>query len=101
MSLSDYEGRSISIMEAMANGAVPVVTETSGVHEDITDGENGYIVGVGDMDALAERIAFLDCHRDRIGTMGQNAHTQIFPKCQMSRHLQYWETLLDDVRGRD
>ena len=31
LSFSDYEGRSISIMEAMANGAVPVVTATSGV----------------------------------------------------------------------
>lgn len=100
LSLSDYEGRSISIMEAMANGAVPVVTETSGVHEDITDGENGYIVGIGDMDVMAEKIAFLDCHRDRIAIMGQNAHAQISPKCQMSGHLHYWETLLDNMCGR-
>lgn len=99
LSLSDYEGRSISILEAMANGAVPVVTETSGVREDITDGENGYIVGLEDMDAMAERIAFLACHRERISVMGQNAHKRIYPKCQMGVHLRYWERLIDHKIG--
>lgn len=101
LSLSDYEGRSISIMEAMANGAVPIVTETSGVHEDITDGENGYIVPVGDIDAMADQIASLDRHRDRVSIMGQNAHDTICPKCQMRDHLQYWETLIENIAGGD
>lgn len=99
LSLSDYEGRSISIMEAMANGAVPVVTETSGVHEDIIDGKNGYIVALGDVDAMAERIDFLACHRDKINDMGQSAHKSIYPKCQMQDHLQYWEELIAHYIG--
>ncbi len=94
-SLSDYEGRSISMMEAMANGAVPVVTATSGVREDITDGENGYIVKIQDICQLAERIAFLECHRERLEIMGQKAHDEIYPKCQMRDHLHYWEKVLE------
>lgn len=95
LSLSDYEGRSISMMEAMANGAVPVVTDTSGVREDITDGENGYIAAVQDIRSLAERIAFLESHRERLEIMGKKAHDEICPKCQMRDHLRYWEAILD------
>ncbi len=94
LSLSDYEGRSISMMEAMANGAVPVVTATSGVREDITDGENGYIVEIQDIRQLAERIALLERHRDRLAIMGKKAHDEISPKCQMRNHLRYWEKIL-------
>ena len=32
---SDYEARCISKLEAMANGVVPIVTETAGMKEDI------------------------------------------------------------------
>lgn len=95
LSLSDYEGRSISMMEAMANGAVPVVTATSGVREEIKDGENGYIVAIQDIRKQAERIAFLECHRDRLEIMGKKAHDGICPKCQMRDHLRYWEGILD------
>ena len=99
LSLSDYEGRSISIMEAMANGAVPVVTATSGIREDITDGINGCIVAIQDIADMAERIAFLDHHRDCLERMGNRAHDDICPKCQMRDHLRYWKILLDGKPG--
>lgn len=94
-SLSDYEGRSISIMEAMANGAVPVVTATSGVREDISDGENGYIVEIQDIRKLAERVALLERHRDTLMAMGKKAHDSIYPKCRMRDHLRFWKEILD------
>lgn len=96
LSFSDYEGRSISIMEAMANGAVPVVTATSGVRDDITDDENGYIVELQDIVTMAEKVCYLESHRERISVMGKKAHDCIYPKCQMREHLKYWEKLLDE-----
>ncbi len=99
LSFSDYEGRSISIMEAMANGAVPVVTATSGVRDDITDDENGYIVGLQDIETMAEKVCYLEVHRERISTMGKKAHDCIYPKCRMKEHLKYWERLLDEKVG--
>ncbi len=96
LSLSDYEGRSLSIMEAMANGAVPVVTATSGIREDITDEENGYIVDIQDIVGMAEKIALLERHRDKLNIMGKKAHDGICPKCQMQDHLHYWKKILDD-----
>lgn len=96
ISLSDHEGRSISVMEAMANGAVPIVTATSGVREDVMDGENGYIVEIQDISTMAERICLLESCRDKLKILGTKAHDDIYPKCQMRDHLRYWEAVLDE-----
>lgn len=96
ISLSDYEGRSISMMEAMANGTVPIVTATSGVREDVIDGENGYIVEIQDISTMVERICLLESCRDKLKIMGTKAHDNIYPKCQMRDHLRYWEAVLDE-----
>lgn len=95
INLADYEGRSISIIEAMGNGTVPVVTATSGVKEDIMDGTNGYIVPIGDYFATAKRIEYLAAHREKLHTMGKLAHEMVYPKSLMETHLKFWEKILD------
>lgn len=94
VNLADYEGRSISIIEAMGNGAVPVVTATSGVREDITDNVNGYIVPLGDYHTMANRIEYLAEHRERLNEMGKLAHDAVYPKSLMESHLKFWEDIL-------
>ena len=94
VNIADSEARCISKMEAMANGAVPVVTETVGMREDITDGWSGYIVPVGSYQKMAEKIRYLDQHRELLEKMGKRAHDSIFPKCQMKDHLRFWESVL-------
>lgn len=94
INLADYEGRSISIMEAMGNGAIPVVTNTSGVKEDIENGINGYIVSLGDYQAAAERIEYLSKNRHQLRQMGELAHQVMYPKSQMETHLKFWESIL-------
>ena len=78
----------------MGNGAVPVVTATSGVKEDITDDENGYIVPIGDYNAMAERIGYLASHRERLRTMGKLAHDVVYPKSRIESHLEFWKGIL-------
>jgi glycosyltransferase involved in cell wall biosynthesis len=53
-SLSD--STSVSLLEAMAAGAFPVVTDIEANHEWIDDGVNGYLVPVDDPARLAARI---------------------------------------------
>lgn len=53
-SLSD--GLSVSLLEAMACGAFPVVTDIPGNRELIEDGKNGYLFPAGDVQALADRL---------------------------------------------
>ena len=94
INMADYEGRSISIAEMMGGGAVPVVTNTSGVNEDITDGENGYIVPLKDYECAADRIKYLYDNRSLLPIMGCRAHEEIWPKSSMDNHLKFWSDLL-------
>lgn len=95
INMADFEGRSISIAEMMGWGAVPVVTDTSGVKEDICNGENGYIIPVGDYELAADRIEYLFLNREKIRKMGEIAHKSIWPKSRMSEHLKFWEGILN------
>lgn len=94
INIADFEGRSISIVEAMGNGVIPVVTATSGVREDITEGVNGYIVSVGDYQTMAKRIEDLSYHRERLYRMGSLAHDAVYPKSLMETHLKFWKDIL-------
>ena len=53
-SLSD--GTSVSLLEAMAVGSFPVITDILANREWVTDGENGFLVSTENEDALARRI---------------------------------------------
>jgi glycosyltransferase involved in cell wall biosynthesis len=58
--VSDYEGFPLTVLEAMAAGCVPVVTALrSGIPELVRDGDNGFTVDVGDIEAFVERLATL------------------------------------------
>jgi glycosyltransferase involved in cell wall biosynthesis len=56
---SEYEGLSIALLEAMACGTAPVVTEVGELADYVRDGETGRLVPVGDVDALARALGEL------------------------------------------
>jgi glycosyltransferase involved in cell wall biosynthesis len=60
---SEFEGMSISMLESMGQGCVPIVTDVSGSKEKITPGQTGFIVTVGDLASMAQIIADLDTNR--------------------------------------
>ena len=63
------------MLEAMAQGMIPLVTRTkSGVDGVIEDGKNGFVVPIGDMKAIAEKIKFLASHSEKIQKIGRNAY---------------------------
>ena len=97
VNISDHEGRSRSTLEAMAHGAVPIVTETSGVHDDIIDGVNGYIVPVGAYKKMAEQIAVLCKDRKRLPRMGYKAHEELRNKCCMKDHYEFLKAKIEQV----
>ena len=63
---SEFEGMSISMLESMGQGCVPIVTDVSGAREKITHGQTGFIVAVGDVAAMAQVIADLDASRAHV-----------------------------------
>ncbi len=94
VNMADYEGRCLSVSEAMGSGVVPVVTDTSGPREDIADGANGYIVPLGDYKTAVNRIEYLSKHRELLPEMGKKARDEVYPKSLMESHLEFWERLL-------
>ncbi len=70
VSTSVSDSTSLSLQEAMACEVAPVVTDLPANREWITEGENGFLVPVGDVPVLADRIVYLLRNkklRERIG----------------------------------
>jgi N-acetyl-alpha-D-glucosaminyl L-malate synthase BshA len=53
---SRTESFGLAALEAMACGAIPVATRVGGVPEVITDGVDGFLAEVGDVQTMAQRI---------------------------------------------
>ena len=57
---SSSEGFSISLIEAMANGCCPVVTDIpSGSIQLIESNKNGFLIPIGDIEKFVERLVYL------------------------------------------
>ncbi len=58
--MSAFEGLPVALLEAMGHGVVPVVSRiASGSGQVVRDGENGYIVVIGDVATFADRLESL------------------------------------------
>ena len=90
ISCSDYEGHSISQCEAMAAGAVPVVTDTSGARDDIDDGKNGYIVSIGDLNAMVEKIVYLKDNPGKLKVMSEKCIDHILEGNKSVDEKNFW-----------
>ncbi len=56
VSTSNSDGTSVSLLEAMASGAFPIVTSISSNQKWVSDGENGFLVPLENEVFLAEKI---------------------------------------------
>lgn len=68
---SQREGLSISLLEAMATGLPAVGTRTSGTIELIRQGQNGYLVDIGDAAAMTRAMGNLLRHPREAREMGR------------------------------
>ena len=90
-------GHSISQSEAMAEGAVPVITDVSGARDDVADGGNGYVVEVGNIEAIACRIQELYYDRNKLEEMGTCAHNTIYERQKDNDQAEFWDQLIKKV----
>jgi glycosyltransferase involved in cell wall biosynthesis len=98
--LSDVEGLPLALLESMGCGAVPVVTNIRSGHSEILkDGENGFLVGVGDISGFADRLELLARDRRRLSRMGREAWKASQEYSLEKMVASYVETFQQTVRG--
>ena len=98
INLSDTEGCSISMLESMAAGAVPIYTNVSSTKHFIINDWNGYYVEFGDIDKMVDYIENLDEDRDKIERMGLRSAQIINERCRIEEYIKY---LKQNIRNND
>lgn len=71
---SEFEGKPLSVIEAMSQGCVPVVSKTeSGIPELIRNGYNGFSIPIGNIEKFADCIVNLNKNRNKLEKLSENA----------------------------
>ena len=94
INVSDSEGRPVSNIEAMLCGAVPVVTATPGILEDVENGVTGFTVNIGDYEAMANVIVNLDENRKMLRMIGEKARERMREKTDVEAYVGHWNEIL-------
>jgi len=73
------EGLPICILEAMSYGKAIIATTVGGIPEVVINGENGYLIEPGDIDALDKSIWIMINNPKIVKQMGENSMYKIEP----------------------
>jgi glycosyltransferase involved in cell wall biosynthesis len=87
---SANEGTPVVAIEALASERPVVATRVGGVPDVITDGADGYLVAVGEVQAMANRLAELAADRELRRRLGETGHASVVERYRIER-------LIDDV----
>ena len=91
-----YEAHSHSAMEALLCGKPIVANAADGVRYTVTDGVDGFLVPLGDIETFAERLITL-CRskelREKMGEAGQ----QSVQRFSLSNVMKGYSTLIEDL----
>ena len=86
------EGTPVSVIESLAAQRPAVATRVGGTPDVIRDGVDGFLVEVGDADALSDRLADLAADPARRARMGAAGRERVLERYAVER-------LVDDVDG--
>jgi glycosyltransferase involved in cell wall biosynthesis len=87
---SGNEGTPVSAMESLAAGRPVVATRVGGVPDVVRDGEDGFLVELGDVPELASALARLADDPELRTRMGEAGRARVLPRYAVQR-------LVDDV----
>lgn len=90
---SNVEGMPNALMEAVALGIPSIATDVSGVREIIDDGKNGFVIPVGDEEALEKRIVQLMDSEDLQKAFSE-ASSFVFDKFEKDKIFRQWLDLV-------
>ncbi len=96
VSPSLIEGSSLTIMEAMAVGLLPIVSEHCGA-EAVKSGDNGYLVPIRSSAIFEEHIANLLQNPAKIAAMRAAAVTTIQNEFRWENYYTRWQNFVDSL----
>ncbi|OVE79800.1 hypothetical protein BVY01_01490 [bacterium I07] len=95
-----WEGLPLSLLEAMSVGKPAVCTESDGISEIITSGDDGILVPVEDSESMSEAIVYLLTNTAEAEKMGQRAKVKIQKQFDVHRMISETRALYTELRGQ-
>jgi L-malate glycosyltransferase len=97
---SEMESFGLAALEAMACGVPPVATRVGGVPELVTDGVDGFLETVGDIQAQARRAIELLSDDHYHGVLAQNARQTAISRFSTDLIIPQYEKYYEEIRDR-
>ena len=88
---SKWEGMSNVLLEAMANRIPVFATNVEGVRQIITDGKDGFIFNIGDVEGFASKILSLD--KSKANIIGNNGYKKVSENFTIKNMVRQYEKL--------
>lgn len=98
---SESEGFSNAIIEYMRCGKPVVCTRTGGNPEIVSEGENGFLIEVGDVEGLARHIATLTEHPELRRKMGEAGKLKVTRQYSVDTMLAHHVALYERLMARE
>ncbi len=90
------------ILEGARMKKTIISTDVGGINNLIKDGENGYLIKVGDSEALAEKIISLSEDKKLLNSLGERLYDDVYnnysSKAMGQRHLEIYKEILNKWR---
>jgi glycosyltransferase involved in cell wall biosynthesis len=97
---SIFEGLSLSLLEAMTAGCVPVASRIRGVTDyAVADGRTGFLFRIGDTRAAADRLVQLGRDRRELASMSDAARHDARARFGTEEQASAYERLIGQVRS--
>ena len=93
----DSEGTPVAILEAGAVGLPVVSTRHAGIKDVVVDGDTGFLVDEGDIDAMADRMMRLVTDPVLAASLGDRARQRIVTHFSLPDSIQRLAQLLDNA----
>lgn len=93
---SDYEGLSNAVVEAFCIGLPIITTKVSGTEDFINEGENGFLLDIGDVDGMEKAMRILMSNEVLRRKMGGKNRLEA-DQFEMKRIFQQWVDVVNNV----
>ena len=92
-----FEGLPMSLLETMAYGVVPVMTNVGSIGTVVMEGENGIFVKVRDVDSIVEAIRRLDTDRELLASLRENARKTIKENFSATKYVEKLNSIYEGL----